>query len=154
MAQLDCWGPFQHQRISIYNRLFNIYLCCHKNWFTICIGRSKPAHGKTWKRRLGDVKRGVVVITWCSGYHNCTNFFRKAWTQAMKQYRGNFTKVIEISVTLLVSSILLIRFMHYVGQKIFGNGSDLDHILTESALLYKLLNTVDLLSAHEWLRLI
>ena len=67
----------------------------------------------------------------------------------MKQYRGNFTKVIEISVTLLVSSILLIRFMHYVGQKIFGNGSDVDHVLIESALLYKLLNTVDLLSAHE-----
>ena len=67
----------------------------------------------------------------------------------MRQYRSNFSKVIEISVTLLVSSILLIRFMHYVGQKIFGNGSDLDHILIESALLYKLVNTVDLRSVHE-----
>ena len=44
--------------------------------------------------------------------------------------------------------------MHYVGQKIFGNGSDLDHVLIESALWYKLRNTVDVLSAHEWLRLI
>lgn len=33
---------------------------------------------KPGKEHQGDVKRGVVVITWYSGYHNCTHFFRKA----------------------------------------------------------------------------
>lgn len=55
-------------------------------------------------------------------------------------------------MALLVSNVLVIRSMHYVTQvkKVFvWNGSNPDHILLEGHLLYKSLNTTDLLSVDE-----
>ena len=73
----------------------------------------------------------------------------------MGLYWGYFIKVIEDLVTIMVSNVLAIPCVNYVGQKFKNvfvqNGSDLAHILVESNLLHKPLNTVDILPVSQWI---
>ena len=64
-------------------------------------------------------------------------------------YWGHFTKVMEGLVTLLVSNVVVIHCLHYVGQKLKRFLYGMFPILVEGNLLHKSLNTTDLLSVDE-----